>query len=243
MDLGIGGRKAIICAGSRGLGRGCAEHLAAAGCEIFLNGRDEKVTRQTADEIQSAYGVKVHVVLGDISDPDTQARLLEACPEPDILVNNNGGPPFRDFRELDREKILEGVVQNMVTPIELIQKVIDGMAERGFGRIVNITSSSVYASIPGLDLSSGARAGLTSFLGGVARGVADKNVTINQILPGKFDTDRIQSSLKITAAKTGSSIEEAARDAKSPIPAGTIWHCRANLARFVPFFVPCMQAI
>ena len=122
-----------------------------------------------------------------------QAELLAACPEPDILVNNNGGPPRRGFRELDREKIVAGVVQNMVTPIELITAVIDGMAARGFGRIVNITSSSVLAPIAGLDLSSGARAGLTAFLGGVLREVADRNVTINNLLPGRMDTERLQS--------------------------------------------------
>src|SRR5690606_15518018 len=123
-----------------------------------------------------------------VSSRDGQKALLAACPEPDILVNNNGGPPFRDFRKLTREDMLTGVTQNMVTPIELIQAVIDGMASRGFGRIVNITSLSVYQPIPGLDLSSGARAGLTAFLAGVARTVANRNVTINNILPGKFDT-------------------------------------------------------
>ena len=127
---------------------------------------------KTAAEIRERFGVDVIEIVGDVSRPEVQKALLAACPEPDILVNNNGGPPFRDFRELDREKILEGVTQNMVTPIELVQAVLDGMAERGFGRIVNITSLSVYVPIPGLDLSSGARAGLTSFLAGVARTVA-----------------------------------------------------------------------
>jgi 3-oxoacyl-[acyl-carrier protein] reductase len=121
-----------------------------------------------------------------------QQAILAACPEPDILVNNNGGPPFRDFRELDREKILEGVTQNMITPIELVKAVLDGMAARGFGRIVNITSTSVYIPIPGLDLSSGARAGLTSFHAGGARTVADRNVTIKNKRPGKLDTDRLR---------------------------------------------------
>lgn len=220
MDLGISGRKAIVCAGSRGLGRGCAEHLADAGCEIFLNGRDETVTHRTAEEIRSRTGSEVTVILGDISEPSTQNEILKACPEPDILVNNNGGPPSRDFRELDREKMIEGVIQNMITPIELIQKTVDGMAERGFGRVVNITSLSVYSAIPGLDLSSGARAGLTSFLAGVARGIASKNVTINQILPGKMDTDRIRSNLAFTAKKNNSSVEEEAAKSVAAIPAG-----------------------
>lgn len=220
MDLGIAGRKAIVCAASRGLGRGCAEQLAQAGCEIFLNGRNAQVTNETAEAISATSGATVHVVLGDISDPLVQSAIFEACPEPDILVNNNGGPPSRDFRELDRAKIIEGVTQNMITPIELIQKVVDGMAQRGFGRIVNITSSSVYASIPGLDLSSGARAGLTSFLGGVARGVIDRNVTINQILPGKFDTDRIRTNLEFLARKNGTDVETEARKSKNAVPAG-----------------------
>jgi len=192
MDLGIAGRKAIVCASSRGLGRACAEKLAEAGCEVVINGRDAERLKATADAMAKTYGVKVTPVAADLATPEGQKALLAACPDPDILVNNNGGPPLRDFRELDRAKILEGVTQNMVTPIELIQAVIDGMAKRGFGRIVNITSLSVYVPIPGLDLSSGARAGLTSFLAGVARTVIDRNVTINSMLPGKLDTDRLR---------------------------------------------------
>lgn len=220
MDLGIAGRSAIVCAGSRGLGRGCAEHLAEAGCDIFLNGRDEKITHETAEQITKQSGANISVVLGDISLTNTQDRLLDLCPSPDIIVNNNGGPPPRDFRELDRDKILAGVVQNMVTPIELIQRTLDGMVERGFGRIVNITSLSVYSAIPGLDLSSGARAGLTSFLAGIARSVAKDNVTINQILPGKMDTDRIRNGLKFNAEKNGTSEEIEAAKAIKAIPAG-----------------------
>ena len=190
MDLGIAGRKAIVCASSKGLGRGCATALAEAGCELVVNGRDAALLAKAAAEIRERYKVTVTEVAGDVSDPKVQKALLAACPDPDILVNNNGGPPFRDFRELDREKILAGVTNNMVTPIELVQAVIDGMAARG--RIVNITSLSVYTPLAGLDLSSGARAGLTSFLAGVARTVADKNVTINNLLPGKLDTDRLR---------------------------------------------------
>lgn len=192
MDLGIQGRKAIVCASSKGLGRGCAVALAEAGCDLVVNGRDAAQLASTAQELRERYRVDVIEIVGDVSVPKTQAALLAACPEPDILVNNNGGPPFRDFRELDREKILEGVTNNMVTPIELIKAVLDGMTERGFGRIVNITSLSVYMPMAGLDLSSGARAGLTSFLSGVARTVADRNVTINNLLPGKIDTDRLR---------------------------------------------------
>lgn len=192
MDLGIRGKKAIVCASSRGLGRGCAEALAEAGCDLVVNGRDEKVLARTAAEIRDRFGVTVIEVAGDVADPAIQKQLVGAFPEVDILVNNNGGPPYRPFSELDREAILKGVTNNMIAPLELIKAVMGGMAERRFGRIVNITSLSVYMPIPGLDLSSGARAGLTSFLAGVARTVVDKNVTINQILPGKLDTDRLR---------------------------------------------------
>jgi 3-oxoacyl-[acyl-carrier protein] reductase len=192
MDLGIKGRKAIVCASSKGLGKGCASALAEAGVDVTLNGRDAVVLARTAADIRERFGVHVIEIAGDVADPVVQEKLLAACPDPDILVNNNGGPPYRDFRELDREAILRGVTNNMVTPFELIKATIDGMAARGFGRIVNITSLSVYVPIPGLDLSSAARAGLTSFLAGIARGVADKNVTINNLLPGKLDTDRLR---------------------------------------------------
>jgi 3-oxoacyl-[acyl-carrier protein] reductase len=196
MDLGIRGRKAIVCASSRGLGKGSALALAEAGCELVVNGRDAKILATTAAQIRDRFGVPVHEVPGDVSEPAVQAELLAACPSPDILVNNNGGPPRREFRDLKRQQIIDGVTQNMITPIELIQAVIDGMAERGFGRIVNITSLSVYVPIPGLDVSSGARAGLTSFLAGVARTVASRNVTINNLLPGKIDTDRLKATFK-----------------------------------------------
>ena len=151
-----------------------------------------KALGATATEIRDHFGVAVTEILGDVSQPEIQAALLAACPSPDILVNNNGGPPRREFRDLTRQAILDGVTQNMITPIELIKAVIDGMAERRFGRIVNITSLSVYVPIPGLDVSSGARAGLTSFLAGIARTVAESNVTINNLLPGKPDTDRLR---------------------------------------------------
>jgi 3-oxoacyl-[acyl-carrier protein] reductase len=222
MDLGIKGRKAIICASSRGLGRGCAMHLARAGCDVVLNGRDVETLKCTADEIAGETGVKVDFVAADVSTREGQAALLDACPSPDILVNNNGGPPRRDFRELTREDMLQGVTQNMVTPIELVQKVLDGMRARGFGRIVNITSSSVYAPIPGLDLSSGARAGLTAFLAGVARGAARDNVTINNILPGKMDTDRLRGGFAFAAQRLGITPEEARAREIEQIPAGRL---------------------
>ena len=218
MDLGIRVKKAIVCASSRGLGRGCASALAEAGCDLVVNGRDAAVLATTAEELRKAHGVAVTEVAGDVSTAEVRQALLAACPDPDILVNNNGGPPFRDFRELDRQAMLTGVSNNMITPIELIQAVIDGMAKRGFGRIVNITSTSVYQPIPGLDLSSGARAGLTAFLAGVARTVANRNVTINQILPGKFDTDRIRSSIDFAAKKAGTTFDEQAAKQAADIP-------------------------
>jgi 3-oxoacyl-[acyl-carrier protein] reductase len=215
MDLGIRGKNAIVCASSRGLGRGCALALAEAGCNLVVNGRDAAVLARTAAEIRDRFGVEVIEIAGDVSDLMVQKELLAAAPAPDILVNNNGGPPFREFRQLDRQKMLDGVTNNMITPIELIQAVIDGMAERDFGRIVNITSLSVYVPISGLDLSSGARAGLTSFLAGVARTVAHRNVTINNLLPGKLDTDRLRGGLKPGEIEP----EQAARERKARISA------------------------
>src|SRR6516165_1972438 len=164
MDLGIAGRKAIVCASSRGLGYACAKALAEAGCEVVINGRSDDKLAAAAAELKKTTGGKVIPVA--------------AGPEPDILVNNNAGPPPRDFRELDRQKLLDGVIANMVVAIELTQKVIDPMVAKKFGRIVNITSGSVRMPLAGLDLSSGARAGLTAFLAGVARSVAAANVTI-----------------------------------------------------------------
>jgi 3-oxoacyl-[acyl-carrier protein] reductase len=222
MDLGISGRKAIVCASSRGLGRGCAEHLARAGCLVVLNGRDRDTLARTADDIARETGIRPATVAADVSMPEGQEALLSACPQPDILVNNNGGPPRRDFRELSRADMVDGVVQNMVTPIELIQKVVDGMAARGFGRIVNITSLSVYTAVPGLDLSSGARAGLTAFLAGVARGVASHNVTMNNLLPGKMDTDRLRSGFAFAARRLNISAEEARAREIEAIPAARL---------------------
>lgn len=219
MDLGIAGRKAIVCASSRGLGRGCALALAQAGCDVVVNGRDRAKVDETAAEIRAATGANVIGVVADVGTPEGQATLLAACPEPDILVNNNAGPPFRDFRELDRGKMIDGVVGNMIVPIELIQKVIDPMVRRRFGRIVNITSGSVKMPLTGLDLSSGARAGLTAFLAGVARSVAGANVTVNNILPGTFDTDRLASNMAANAKKLGITVEAARSQRLTTIPA------------------------
>lgn len=219
MDLGIKGRKAIVCASSRGLGFGCAMALAQAGCDVVLNGRDEKRLKEAADEIVKASGAKVIAVAADVATPDGQKALFAACAEPDILVNNNAGPPFRDFRELDRQKIIDGVTGNMIVAIELIQKCVDPMVKKKFGRIVNITSSSVKMPIPGLDLSSGARAGLTSFLAGVARTVAHSNVTINSIQPGAFATDRLKANMEMTSKKQNITVEQAMQARIATIPA------------------------
>jgi 3-oxoacyl-[acyl-carrier protein] reductase len=219
MDLGIRGKTAIICASSRGLGRACAISLAEAGVNIVINGRNSDILGQTAREIAGMTGVSVTPVAADVSTPEGQKALLAACPEPDILVNNNGGPPFRDFRELSREDLMQGVVMNMISPIEMIQKVIDGMIARKFGRIVDITSISVKMPVIGLDLSSGARAGLTAFLAGIARSVAHHNVTINHIQPGFFDTDRIRSGYEAMARLENKSIEDVAQERTSKIPA------------------------
>jgi 3-oxoacyl-[acyl-carrier protein] reductase len=222
MDLGIAGRKAIVCASSRGLGRACALALAGAGCEVTINGRDRTRVEDAASFIAKETGAKVHPVVADVATAEGQAALFAACPAPDILVNNNAGPPFRDFRELTRQDMIDGVVANMVVAIELIQKVIDPMAARGFGRIVNITSGSVKMPLFGLDLSSGARAGLTAFLAGVARSVAASNVTINFLLPGVFDTDRLQQNFDATAKKKGISAEAVRAERIAIVPAKRI---------------------
>jgi 3-oxoacyl-[acyl-carrier protein] reductase len=188
MDLGIAGRKAIVCASSKGLGRACAEALARAGCEVVINGRNAQTVEATAAELRQATGAKITGIAADVGTPDGQKALLAACPEPDILINNNSGPPFRDFR-------------------------------RKFGRIVNITSGTVKMPLAGLDLSSGARAGLTAFLAGVARSVVASNVTINFMLPGAFDTERLRSNIDANAKKQGISYEAAATQRVNSIPA------------------------
>lgn len=220
MDLGIAGRTAIVCASSRGLGKACAHSLAQAGVNVVINGRDEAALDATAKEISSGTDVEVTPVIADVSTPEGQKTLLKACPEPDILINNNGGPPRKDYTELDREAMVNGVVMNMITPIELIQAVVDPMMKKGFGRIVNITSASVKRPLTGLDLSSGARAGLTAFLAGVARQVAPHGVTINNILPGAFDTDRLRAGINGAAKTQGIPVEQVEEARRKAIPVG-----------------------
>lgn len=222
MDLGIAGRKAIVCASSAGLGRACALELARAGVDIVVNGRDAVKLAETAAAIRAETGVRVTEVVGDLSTEQGRAALLAACPDPDILVNNNGGPPLKPYTALEADGIRAGIEANFVTPALLIQAVLPGMVERGFGRVVNITSGSVKMPLPGLDLSSGARAGLTGFVAGIARQVAGANVTINGLLPGSFDTARIASMTEAAAKKNGTTpAEEKAKRAES-IPAKRI---------------------
>ena len=220
MDLGIAGRKAIICASSRGLGRACAMRLAEAGCEVVVNGLDPKRLEATADEIRKEDQLQGARRSRPMSrNREGQAALFAACPDPDILVANNAGPPFRDFRELDRQKMIDGVIGNMIVPVELLQRAIEPMIKKKFGRIVNITSGSVKMPLVGLDLSSGARAGLTAFLAGVARSVAQHNVTINFILPGQFLTDRLRSNNESTAKKLGVPVAQVEAQKIAAIPA------------------------
>lgn len=220
MDYGLAGKTALVCASSRGLGRGCALALAREGVRVVINGRDPARLEQTAAEIMAETGTRVLPVLADVGTEAGRAALLDAADGAvDILVNNNGGPPPGDFRTLDHDALVAGLEANMLTPIALVQAVIDGMVERRFGRIVNITSASVKMPLPGLDLSSGARIGLTGFLAGVARQVASANVTINNLLPGSIDTDRIRS-LDARLAEAGHSTPEAKRaEREDSIPA------------------------
>jgi 3-oxoacyl-[acyl-carrier protein] reductase len=219
MDLGISGRTAVVCASSQGLGRACALELARAGCTVVVNGRDEAALTRTAAELRTETGATVIPVAADVGTPEGQSALIGVVSYVDILVTNNGGPPFRDFRQVDRTALLAGVVANMAAPIELVQRVIDGMVARHFGRIVNITSGSVKMPLPGLDVSSGARAGLTAFLAGVARQVAHANVTINCLLPGAFDTRRLRSSIVAAADRSGTDPEAVAAERRAAIPA------------------------
>ncbi|MBT5298757.1 MAG: SDR family oxidoreductase [Rhodospirillaceae bacterium] len=220
MDLGIAGKKAIVCAASKGLGRGCAESLAREGVDVTICSRTVETLEQTAKEIRALGGGAVTAVACDITTDEGRAAVLEACPNPDILINNAGGPPPGDFRDWERDDWIKAVDANMLTPIFLIKSVVDGMIERKFGRIVNITSSAVKAPIDILGLSNGARAGLTGFVAGIARKTVQHNVTINAVLPGPFDTDRLRSNVKVMAEKNGISYDEMAAKRAASNPAG-----------------------
>jgi 3-oxoacyl-[acyl-carrier protein] reductase len=219
MDLGIAGRRAIVCASSKGLGRGCAEALAREGVDVVINGRHAHEVEETAAAIAKSASVKVTPVVADVATKEGRAALLAACPEPDILINNAGGPPPGDFRALDEDDWLKGVIPNFIAPIMLIKATVDGMAERKFGRIINITSRSVKTPLNHLPLSNGARAGLTGFVAGLARQVAKDNVIINNLLPGPFATERQMKPIAKRAADAGMTYDEYLKKQTEQVPA------------------------
>jgi len=220
MDLGIAGRKAIVCAASKGLGKACALSLAREGVDVVIVARTPGPLEATAEEIRGLAGVAVTPVAVDITTDDGRRAALEACPSPDILINNAGGPPTGDFRDWTRDDWIKAIDANMLTPIELIKATVDGMIGRRFGRIVNITSSAVKAPIDVLGLSNGARAGLTGFVAGLARKTVAHNVTINALLPGPFDTDRLRDNLRSAAEKSGRDFEQLRSERMASNPAG-----------------------
>jgi 3-oxoacyl-[acyl-carrier protein] reductase len=222
MDLGLRGKQAIVCAASKGLGRACALALAREGVDLVITARTAATLEETAAEIRQATGVRVTAVAGDITSEEGRAAALAACPAPDILINNNGGPPRGDFRDWDRDMWIKAVDANMLAPIFLIKSVIDGMIERKFGRIVNITSASVKSPIPELGMSNGARAGLTGFVAGLSRQVAKHNVVINNLLPGPFLTDRLRSGIEKVAHDSNRTVDEVLQERAAKTPAGRV---------------------
>jgi 3-oxoacyl-[acyl-carrier protein] reductase len=220
MDLGISGRRALVCAASKGLGKACAMALAREGVAVTITARGAEALEAAAAEIRAATGVDVVAVAGDITTPEGRAAALAACPDPDILVNNAGGPPPGDFRDWDRAAWIKALDANMLTPIELIRATVDGMIARKWGRIVNITSAAVKAPIPELGLSNGARSGLTGFVAGLSRRTVRDGVTINNILPGPFLTDRLRSNAAFHAQKVGKSAEDVLAERAAANPAG-----------------------
>lgn len=222
MDLGISGRWAVVCAASKGLGLGCAQALAKEGVNLVINARGRDALEQAAVHLRSLHpNIEVRTVIGDVAEPAVREALLAACPQVDILVNNAGGPPPGDFRDWQREDWLKALDANMLTPIELIKATVDGMAQRGFGRIVNITSGAVKAPIDILGLSNGARSGLTGFIAGLARQsqIAGHNVTVNNLLPGSFDTERLQKNISTVAQSSERSVEAVSDQKRQAIPA------------------------
>jgi 3-oxoacyl-[acyl-carrier protein] reductase len=220
MDLGIRGRTALVCAASKGLGKGCAMALAREGVNLVITARGREALEATAAQIRSRFNVQVTVVFGDITTPQGREAALKAAPAPDILVNNAGGPPPGDFREWDRDAWVKALEANMIAPILMIRAVVDGMIAKKFGRVVNITSGAVKAPIPELGLSNGARTGLTGFIAGLARTTVRHNVTINNLLPGPFETDRLRANLEFNAKKLGKSADELRKLRTEANPAG-----------------------
>ncbi len=218
MDLGIEGKWALVCAASKGLGKGCASALVAEGVNVVITARGDEALQATALELRALGGGEVIAIAGDITTPAGRAAALAACPQVDILINNAGGPPPGDFRDWDRDAWIKALDANMLTPIELIKSVVDPMMARGFGRIVNITSAAVKAPIEVLGLSNGARSGLTGFVAGLSRKTIANGVTINGLLPGPFDTDRLGSTMAGAAKASGQTLEavKAQRAAQNP---------------------------
>src|SRR5438477_3778052 len=220
MDLGSGGKKALVCASSKGLGKACAEFLAADGVDVVLVARGSEALETTAAEIRSKHQVNVTAVATDITTPAGREAALKACPNPDILINNAGGPPPGDFHNWTRDDWIKALDANMLTPIELIKATVDGMMARKWGRIVNITSAAVRSPIDILGLSHGARAGLTGFVAGLSRKTIVNGVTINNLLPGPFVTDRIRSTNAGEAKTKGISVDELIAQRSKEHPAG-----------------------
>lgn len=207
-DLGISGRTAIVCASSAGLGRACAEQLASAGVEVVINGRRPEPLARAAEEIERLTGTPVRTVVADVTEAEGRRRLLEACPEPDILVNNAAGPPAGTFEQWGEAEWQAALHQNMITPIMLIRDVVGAMTRKRWGRVINITSAAVKAPMPLLGLSNGARSGLTGFVGGLAREVAGSGITINNLLPGHFRTERLETYIGKLADSRGVTFDE-----------------------------------
>ena len=218
MDLGLEGRTAIVCAASMGLGKSCALALGREGVQLVIAARRAEILAQAAEEIAAATGAKPVTVTADVTTGEGRAALLAACPAPDILINNAGGPPPGDFRNWERDDWIKALDANMLAPIELMKAVIDGMIARQFGRVINITSHAVKAPVGMLGLSNGARSGLTGFVAGLARSVAEHNVTINNLLPGTFDTDRLKSNLQALARNTGRAADHVTEDIRTANP-------------------------
>jgi 3-oxoacyl-[acyl-carrier protein] reductase len=220
MDMGIAGRTALVCAASKGLGKGCAMALAKEGVDVVITARGIEALEATAEEIRrAAPGARVTAVAGDITTPEGRGAALAAAPYFDILVNNAGGPPPGDFRDWNRDTWIKALDANMLTPIELIKATVDGMIERKFGRVVNITSGAVKSPIDVLGLSNGARSGLTGFIAGLSRKTVAHNVTINNLLPGAFDTDRLRGTAGGAAKAQGKTVEEVLDARRKGIPA------------------------
>lgn len=219
MDLGIRGRSAIVCAASKGLGKGCAEALAREGVALTICARGKEALEATAEHLRQLGAIKVKAVVCDVTTEEGRRALLDACPDPDILINNAGGPPPGDFKNFSLDDWRKAVEGNMLTPIALIRATVYGMMERGFGRILNITSASVKAPIPTLELSNGARAGLTGAVAALARRTVHRNVTINALLPGPFETDRLRAVSQNIAVARGEAFEAVHEARKKELPA------------------------